>query len=215
MNLRQRCAILGLLSCALLSGCALYESIDDIEFQPTDSGDMTTADMTTDMTSSDMRVDMPDSPVDSPPDLPEDMTSDLTDMSMVSDMTDMSDLADMSPDMFIPSGQVCPGDPGMITGLCDPVRQDCPANSFCAVNFQLVNGMPQFDLRCFGIDGDETQAEGEPCGAVGGCIAGLTCVTQVCRRMCQRADGLGCGMDQFCREFSGVPAIGYCADACP
>ncbi len=220
LNLMHRLiAILGL--AVLLGGCALYEDIDLIEFQAADQDiNDAGADMTSDMMTSDMTTDMPSDM--NPADMADmsDM-SDMTDMT-VSDMTDMADMVDMADmnmadmtDMSIPVGGVCPETPGTITGTCDPVLQDCPANAFCAVNLQLVMGTPQFDLLCFLKDGDETQVEGEACGMAGTCEPGLTCVNQFCRRICWKDTGQGCMANEFCREFSGVPGVGYCAPACP
>jgi hypothetical protein len=216
----------------LLSGCALYEDIDGIAFQPNDQGQNNITDMASDMTTDmslnnqnnqpDMTTDMPDVTdmmdmpvVEDMPDIPSvsDM-AEMEDMESMADMNDMADMADMN-DMSIPVGGICPEPPEMINGTCDPVVQDCPENAFCAVNLQLIMGVPQFELLCFLKDGDETQLEGEPCGQAGTCEPGLTCVAQICRRICWRETGVGCMANEFCREFSGVPGVGYCAPSCP
>ena len=104
-----------------------------------------------------------------------------------------------------------------VPGGCDPVAQTgCGNEQHCRFAIQVDDvGQPSSFVRvCSELTcGSRTRLPGDTCEP-NQCMPGSLCVSGVCKRYCQRSDGLGCGPDEFCVSAALNPEFGYCESTC-
>ncbi len=225
----------------LLSGCSLFDSLEDVTYQPgpSDAGDLGSAvDADLDQSVTDMAVDsqpdlVADTPADSLPDLVADMTADT---GMTADIGDMS-MACLSelPRTVLVSGRVCSTIPAKTEiASCDVIDQTgCRSGEYCDL---LPISQTAFKTVCRdGLEATENTCEFVPHDnecfkratvndapvRVGVCYPGSVCrglkaadLSSPCARFCELTTAKGCNTAEHCVPIAtqySVFGVGRCA----
>ncbi len=85
---------------------------------------------------------------------------------------------------------------GVCMNVCDPIANTGCGARDCRIAFYTGTSGSRFLTVCSRALG--STAEGAPCSGTSSCAAGLYCDRSVCRQLCDRSTGVGCGGGSSC-----------------